>query len=182
MGNLGVLALHYPMQGDKYWQCSNRWWDVCNAMFSGVCLHLWDMCPDKVLQGSNKPFLRRDSKYGYSDNTIPENIYIFEVLSWPNLYSNIWIYFRAARILLCWVECMMLTGCVSMTCDGKRNYKLHIKCKCIWNMAYVILLISQITTISFAADKAEAGKHWRHWVWGKIRKIELWLYCIVYIC
>ena len=26
-------------------------------------------------------FYRRDSEYGYSDDTIPENIYIFEVLT-----------------------------------------------------------------------------------------------------
>ena len=28
-----------------------------------------------------KEFYRRDSEYGYSDDTIPENIYIFEVLT-----------------------------------------------------------------------------------------------------
>ena len=29
-------------------------------------------------------------------------------------------HFRVARILLCWAECMMLTGSANMTCDGRK--------------------------------------------------------------
>ena len=35
----------------------------------------------KFFKTNNITLLRRDSEYGYSDDTIPENIYIFEVLT-----------------------------------------------------------------------------------------------------
>ena len=35
----------------------------------------------KFFKTNNITLFRRDSEYGYSDDTIPENIYIFEVLT-----------------------------------------------------------------------------------------------------
>ena len=53
-------------------------------------------------------FIRRDSDFDYSDDTIPENIYIYEVfklykrsLQYCYTFSQEHYLFRGVRILLC---------------------------------------------------------------------------------
>ena len=87
-------------------------------------------------------FIRRDSDFDYSDDTIPENIYIYEVfklykrsLQYCYTFSQEHYLFRGVRILLCWVECMTSTGCASMTCDGKTSWNFKFPCSVsIWKL------------------------------------------------
>ena len=82
---------------------------------------------------NNITLFRRDSEYGYSDDTIPENIYIFEVLKLHNHPDNVSIFcsslgwkesFCFKPSLWCWLDLRVWHGMVKEIKYCKKLYAL----------------------------------------------------------